>query len=123
VDRCHGNIDCMMHCVPGGRPPPVNAMLGPGAALPPAPPREQVRVAMESVRGSVLACSIQQENAPPTATITVTFAATGRVTTANVGPPFSGTPAGSCMARAVRSATVGPFSASTFQVVYPFRLH
>jgi hypothetical protein len=54
--------------------------------------------------------------------VTVTFASSGRVTTANVAPPFAGTPTGSCIARAVRSATVPPFSRPTFQVNYPFAL-
>lgn len=45
------------------------------------------------------------------ARVQVTFAPSGRVTTANLsGPPFAGTPTGSCIARAFRSASVPPFA-------------
>jgi hypothetical protein len=44
----------------------------------------------------------------------------GCVTTANVAPPFAGTPAGSCIARAVRGASVPPFTRPTFSVNFPF---
>jgi hypothetical protein len=74
---------------------------------------------MRGVAPGIRACALGQTGV---ATITVTFASSGRVTTANVGPPFAGTPLGSCMARVVRGATVPPFSRPTFQVNYPFSL-
>jgi hypothetical protein len=56
------------------------------------------------------------------ANVAITFASSGRVTTANVAPPFAGTPVGSCIARAVRAATVPAFTRPTFLVNYPFSL-
>jgi hypothetical protein len=45
------------------------------------------------------------------AIVTVTFAPSGRVTTATIGgPPFLGTPTGSCIASTMRSARVAAFS-------------
>ncbi len=45
------------------------------------------------------------------AQITITFAPSGRVTTALVsGPPFAGTPTGGCIASTLRSARVPPFA-------------
>lgn len=45
-----------------------------------------------------------------TATVTITFAPSGRVTSANVsGPPFAGTPTGGCIAAALRRAHIPPF--------------
>ncbi len=45
------------------------------------------------------------------ARVIVTFAPSGRVTSATVnGPPFAGTTTGGCVARFLRSATVPPFS-------------
>jgi hypothetical protein len=46
-----------------------------------------------------------------TATITITFAPSGRVTSANLqGPPFAGTATGGCIANTMRHATVPAFS-------------
>jgi len=46
-----------------------------------------------------------------TATLTITFAPSGRVTSANIqGPPFAGTPTGGCIANAMRHAHVPAFS-------------
>ncbi|MBN2192372.1 MAG: DUF4339 domain-containing protein [Polyangiaceae bacterium] len=45
------------------------------------------------------------------AVVMVTFAPSGRVTSANVsGPPFAGTATGGCIAAVIRQATVPPFS-------------
>jgi hypothetical protein len=52
----------------------------------------------------------------------VGIAGTGRVTRALIQGDFAGTPEGSCMARALRAATVPPFSGAVFQVQYPFVL-
>ncbi len=74
---------------------------------------------MRGVQGAVRACASGQ---PGPAQVTIVFASSGRVTTANVQAPFAGTPAGSCIARAVRAATVPAFTRPTFQVSYPFAL-
>lgn len=75
---------------------------------------------MNGVRGTVTACG---QGMTGTATVAITFASSGRVTTANVSPPFAGTPAGSCIARAVRSASVPSFTRATFTVNFPFQVH
>lgn len=44
------------------------------------------------------------------ASVVITFAPSGRVTSANIsGPPFAGTPTGGCIAAALRKARVPPF--------------
>lgn len=74
---------------------------------------------MRSVGPAVRACGNGQGG---TAMVSVVFNNQGRVNTANVSPPFAGTPVGSCVARAVRDAHVPPFSRATFQINYPFPL-
>lgn len=74
---------------------------------------------MRGVQPAVRACANGQTGL---ANVQIIFASSGRVTTANVAPPFAGTPAGSCIARAVRAATVPAFTRATFQVNYPFAL-
>ncbi|HEX3777497.1 MAG TPA: hypothetical protein VHV51_23665 [Polyangiaceae bacterium] len=58
------------------------------------------------------ASSCRKEGDPSgTATLTITFAPSGRVTSANIqGPPFAGTPTGGCIANAMRHAHVPAFS-------------
>ncbi|MBL8679244.1 MAG: hypothetical protein JNK05_08770 [Myxococcales bacterium] len=122
--RCRGDIACLVNCGtspsrptgPANNPTPTPSS---GGNLPATPQRADVSTAMRSVQSAVRACSAGQTG---TAMISITFASSGRVTTAVVDPPFSGTPMGSCMARAVRAATVPAFSQPTFRVQYPFAL-
>jgi len=66
--------------------------------------------ALNSRKGAAAGC--KQEGGPTGhAKVSVTFAPSGRVTTANImGPPFAGTPVGGCIASKFRGATVPPFS-------------
>ena len=89
-----------------------------GEDLPSAPSRAEVLEAMQSVAVVVRACGSGAEPA----TVDVTFASSGRVTTATVRAPYAGTPTGSCIARAVRAARLGPFAQPSFHVAYPFTL-
>lgn len=114
--RCRGNIDCLLRCSTGGASAPAPSTTSASNA-PEQPSRQDVISAMNGVRSAVQACGNGQTG---TASVTVTFASSGRVTTANVAPPFAGTPAGSCIARAVRAASVPAFTRPTFQVTYPF---
>ena len=114
VRNCRGDIQCILRCASGG-----NATPSPSSGGSETPSRSDVLAAMNGVRSAVTAC------AAPLGThgsfqMTVTFASSGRVTTANAGAPLAATPAGSCAARAVRAAQVPPFSRPTFQVVFPF---
>ncbi|HZO13537.1 MAG TPA: GYF domain-containing protein [Polyangiaceae bacterium] len=52
--------------------------------------------------------------------VSVTFAPSGRATTAVVGPPFAGTPVGSCAAAAFKRASVPPFSGGPVTVQKSF---
>jgi hypothetical protein len=66
--------------------------------------------ALSAAAGRASAC--RKEGDPSgTATVIVTFAPSGRVTSAIVsGPPFAGTATGGCIASSMRSASVPPFS-------------
>jgi predicted Zn finger-like uncharacterized protein len=124
AQRCRGDIACLLQCGTarpsgGSNPSGPAAPAASAGAGPEAPSRNDVMTAMRGVQPAVRACA---EGQTGLATVTITFASTGRVTTANVAPPFAGTPAGSCIARAVRAATVPPFTRPTFQVNYPFAL-
>ncbi|MCE7888286.1 MAG: hypothetical protein DYH12_01040 [Sorangiineae bacterium PRO1] len=77
-----------------------------------APPFDAnaARAALNSAAGAASGC--RQEGDPSgTATVVVTFAPSGRVTSANIsGPPFAGTKTGGCIAGALRGAKVPAFS-------------
>lgn len=115
VRNCRGDIQCILRCASGGSAAPSPSSGG-GADT---PSRNDVLAAMNGVRSSVTACAASL-GSHGSFQMTVTFASSGRVTTANAGAPLAATPAGSCAARAVRAAQVPPFSRPTFQVVFPF---
>jgi len=84
-------------------------------APPPAAPdtefnRDAARNALASAAAQASAC--RKEGDPSgTANLTITFAPSGRVTSAQVqGPPFSGTATGGCIASTMRRASVPAFS-------------
>ena len=85
------------------------------------PSREQVSLAMRNVSGAVMVCAMATPNVPTRASVRLTFAASGRVTSASVPRPFAGTAVGACISRAVRRAVVPPFTLPSFSVSYPFR--
>lgn len=97
----------------------------PAPAPTPAPekpkPEKEVALAPPFDKGAAVsalsaaagrASSCRKEGDPSgTATVVVTFATSGRVTSANVtGPPFAGTPTGGCIASVMRGARVPAFS-------------
>jgi len=77
-----------------------------------APPFDQAAAvaALNAVVAQASGC--RQEGDPTgTARVVVTFAPSGRVTSANLsGPPFAGTRTGGCIASTMRRAKVPPFS-------------
>lgn len=88
------------------------------ASLPDAPPREDVKRALDGVKSGVQGCAQGQGGV---AIVEVTVAgSTGRVTNATV-EGITG-PAGSCIAREVRKASFPKFKNATFKVKYPYRL-
>lgn len=86
-------------------PPPAGNEFNKGAAS----------AAMNAAASRAMAC--KGDGPSGTASVSVTFAPSGRVTSARVeGGPFSGTPTGGCIATAFRSATVPPFDGSPVTV-------
>jgi len=117
----NGNLDDLMSDVLGGGM--SNMASTPMAAaenLPASPSRDSVRSALQSVSAGVAACGAGQHGVAMTA---ITFrGSTGRVSGARVSGQFAGTPVGSCVARAVRRASVPRFRNNTMSVNFPFRL-
>jgi predicted Zn finger-like uncharacterized protein len=103
----------------GGASSPAAAPSGGGGNLPAAPDRAAVVSAMNSVASAVSACADGNTGLAPTR---IVFGSNGRVTTAECTAQNLPGPVRSCIARAVRSATVPPFSQQSFSVNYPFRL-
>jgi predicted Zn finger-like uncharacterized protein len=110
-------------------PPPEGAKAAP--AEPESPPtdepetpfsREAAIAALEN--SARLAASCKTASSPTgLARLSITFAPSGRVTAAVVdGPPFAGTPEGSCIASKFRAATIPRFSGGNVIVHRSFDL-
>jgi hypothetical protein len=104
---------------PGAAPPPATA--APAVPQPSLPSAAEFNVAAAKaalVAAAVKASGCKQPDDPSGgAQVSVTFAPSGRVTSARVtGPPFQGTPTGGCIASSFRSATVPPFDGSSVTV-------
>jgi predicted Zn finger-like uncharacterized protein len=76
--------------------------------------------AMMAVNPKVKDC-YNQYKVPGTAMVSIKLARGGRVSDASVSGKFAGTPTGSCVESAVKSAKFPPTDAQSFQ--YPFPLH
>lgn len=87
------------------------------AALPAHPDRDRVQSVLSGVSDAVAACAAGEHG---TASVYVVVVSSGRVTTATVSGRFAGTPIGSCIARAVRTARFPRFSEERFEVTYPY---
>jgi hypothetical protein len=83
------------------------------------PTRPEVQQALLAMRPQLEACAAGRHGMVEAR---VGIAGTGHVTHALIQGAFAGTAEGSCMARALRAATVPPFSVAIFQVQYPFAL-
>ena len=94
--------------------PATGAAVAPPTAKPPAGGGEFDKSAAAAALGAAVgkAASCKQPGDPSgVAHVQVTFMPSGKVTGANLsGPPFAGTPTGSCIARALKSASVPSFS-------------
>ena len=76
--------------------------------------RDEAYASISAAAGGAVAC---RGDAPSGfAKVSVTFAPSGRVTTAVVDGPFAGTPTGGCIARTFRSARVHPFDGTLVTV-------
>lgn len=99
--------------------PATEAKAGPNTEPPPArePPREPAgpfdrAAASASLTTSAAQASNCRKEGDPSgvASVVVTFAPSGRVTSANIsGPPFAGTPTGGCIAAALRKSRIPAF--------------
>ena len=66
--------------------------------------------ALSAAAGGAASCRTDSTEGPKSVTVAVTFAPSGRVTTATImGGQFAGTPVGGCIAQAFKSAHVPPF--------------
>jgi hypothetical protein len=81
----------------------------------------QARSALSAAAGAAAGCG--DGSGTKLAQVSVTFAPSGRVTTALVSGPTAGTRAGSCVARAFRSAQIAPFAGSFVTVQRTVRLN
>ncbi|HEX2872127.1 MAG TPA: hypothetical protein VHP33_12740 [Polyangiaceae bacterium] len=77
----------------------------------PAGPFDRAAASAALNSSAAQASSCRKEGDPSgVASVTITFAPSGRVTSANIsGPPFAGTPTGGCIAAALRKARVPAF--------------
>ena len=89
-------------------PQPTGSPAGPTE---PAGPFDRAAAAAALTTGAAQASACKKEGDPSgVASVVITFAPSGRVTSANVsGPPFAGTATGGCIAAALRKVHVPPF--------------
>lgn len=81
--------------------------------------RQQVKVALGGYREQVRACV---GDAHGIADVAITVQRSGVVSHALVEGTFAGSPAGSCIARTLRSVRLPPVAEPNLRVTYPFRL-
>jgi hypothetical protein len=93
--------------------------IAPTSELPVQPTREQVQQVLQLIQPALLACAAGGHGI---SVANIAVASSGRVSHGTIEGVFAGTAEGSCMARALRTATFPPFSAQNFSVKYPFRL-
>jgi len=91
----------------------------PSEILPEQPTRDEIKRALDATRPALEACV---GPAHGTTFANVTIAGSGRVIHSSIEGAFAGTPQGSCMARALRSASFPRFAADRMTVRFPFVL-
>jgi len=80
-----------------------------------------IQKGMRGIKGKVQAC-YDQYKVPGMVQVSVTIAPSGKVTSATVTGKFAGTPTGSCVAGAVKSAQFDRFKGAPLTITYPFVL-
>ena len=78
--------------------------------------REAAGNALSAAAGAAAACRTDQSAGASTVPVSVTFAPSGRVTTANVAGPYAGTATGSCIAQAFKGARIPAFGGGPVSV-------
>jgi hypothetical protein len=101
---------------PKGPPPAPEPAGAPAAAE--APPFDSAAASAALNAAANAASSCKKDGDPSgTATVIVTFAPSGSVTSATLdGPPFAGTATGSCVASTMRRAKVPAFNGAQMTV-------
>jgi predicted Zn finger-like uncharacterized protein len=96
---------------PAPAAPPAEATPTPAVPSEPAGPFNREAAASALTAGAAQASACRKEGDPSgVASVVITFAPSGRVTSANIGgPPFAGTPTGGCIAAALRKVRVPAF--------------
>jgi predicted Zn finger-like uncharacterized protein len=102
----------------GGEPKPVNK--APSAAPLPALSQSDIVNAMKGVQPRVKECFNQYKQAG-IANVSISVAKGGRVASATVSGKFAGTPSGSCVEAAAKTAKFPPCESMSFP--WPFQLH
>lgn len=93
---------------------------GSSSNLPDRLERSQIQAGMRKVKGRVKGC-YDRFKVPGLAMVRVTISGSGKVSSARVSGLFAGTPTGSCVASAVKSARFARCKKST-TITYPFSL-
>jgi hypothetical protein len=81
----------------------------------------QIVSGMQRIKGRVAGC-YDQYKVPGLAMVSVTIGHSGRVSSARTSGSFSGTPTGSCVEHAVKSASFPAFKGPSQTIQYPFML-
>lgn len=87
------------------------------AALPESPTRDEIKAGFDAVRSDVEICAAGGHG---TTLAKVTISGAGRVSYATIEGAFQGTPQGSCIARALRTASFPRFAQASLKVSYSF---
>ncbi|MCK5798598.1 MAG: hypothetical protein KAI47_15505, partial [Deltaproteobacteria bacterium] len=101
-------------------PAPKKPAAAPASNLPDKLGRSQIVSGMGRIKGRIKACR-DRFRVPGMAMVRVAIGANGRVSSARVSGIFAGTPTGSCVARAVKSARF-PKTKRPSTIKYPFVL-
>mgnify|MGYP003429070154 CR=1 FL=1 len=96
---------------------PTAAAPQPDENLPDQPSREEVQQRLLAMRDKLVPCAGDQHG---TSYANVTIHGNGRVAHSTIEGAFARSPAGSCMARALRTATFPRFSGPQLTVRYPY---
>jgi hypothetical protein len=100
---------------------PKEEPAGGGDNLPDQLGKSDIVSGMQKIKGKVGDCYAQFK-VPGMANVAVTIGKNGHVSAATVSGSFAGTPTGSCVERAVKSAGFPPVKGSPTSINYPFML-
>jgi predicted Zn finger-like uncharacterized protein len=119
-------LDDLLNGAAPDRPAPAAKHSAPaessgGADLPDSLSKSDIVSGMGKVKGNVANCYAQFK-VPGLANVSVTIGKNGRVSSASVSGSFAGTPTGSCVEKAVKSASFPPVKGSPTTINYPFML-